>query len=172
MQRLEITGETPEALYLNVIQTLSLFLRGPQQTMPVDPAKDAASATVAEPDIPGVGSNPAAAGQEVIPPKTSKRGAKAKVDKLPDDDISDVGGHPAGKTIEHEPQKLTLDGDIRPRLRAIQKACTDRHLDMAATVAYVQKLYGPFGIAKAEQLKPEQFAEFLEMSDAYLSGEA
>jgi hypothetical protein len=76
------------------------------------------------------------------------------------------------KTIEHEPQKLTLDDDIRPRLRAIQKAHAERGNDMPTCVSYIQQLYGPFGIAKADQLKPEQFAEFMEASEGYLSGEA
>lgn len=162
MHTLEITGETPEALYFNVVKTLSLFLRGPQVADSTPPA-------VAEPDA-----HPQAAGEtpvvEVIAPKT-RRNAKVKPaeTELPKDDISDVA---AGKTIQHDPQTLTLDGDIRPRLRAIQKACTERGLDMPATIQYIQKLYGPFGIAKAEQLKPEQFAEFMEASDGYLSGDA
>lgn len=159
MHTLNITGNTPEELYFNVVKTLSIFLRG------TSTVETAAAVTASEPPR----SEPLDDEKTtVLPPKT-RRNAKAKPadTELPKDDISDVG-----KTIGHEPQNITLDADIRPRLRAIQKACTDRGMDMPTTITYIQKLYGPFGIAKAEQLKPEQFAEFMEASDGYLSGEA
>lgn len=182
MHRLEITGETPEALYFNSVKMLSLLLRG-------------AGTSVAEENIPSSandrpvelrndGSTPSEGAttteQEVIPPaKTTKRG-KAKVadkDAMPDDPLPDV--MTGGVTIEHDakevdgkPPVLTLDGDIRPRLRAIQAAHSARGHDMKSVVAYIMKLYGPFGITKGDQLKPEQFAEFMEASEGYLSGEA
>lgn len=192
MQRLEITGETPEALYFNVVKTLSIFLRGAPQTAPVESVVDHIN-----PNRPGT-SQPTGAIADTQPPEgqvftTSstaetapvKEKRKASPGKMTqkaaqaglNDDISDVGG--AAKTIEHDKNEvagkkpeLTLDGDIRPRLQAIQKAHTERGHDMPAVVAYIQKLYGPFGIAKIPQLKPEQFEEFMEASEGYLSGEA
>lgn len=183
MHKLEITGTTPEDLYMNAVRMLSVLLKGGATTLPAEPANDASAggiASSAEP-VAESGSNPGDADQEVIVPAKSKRGRSAKTTETKDvplnDDISDVGG-PA-KTIEHEPQNLTLDGDIRPRLRAIQKAHAER-IDpktgkphtMEVCVAYLLKLYGPFGIQKADQLKPESFAEFMEASEAYLSGKA
>lgn len=177
MQRLEITGETPEALYINVINTLSLFLRGPQTTAaaPVEPLSSAAAARDSSEVVPAqtVDPEPAAGGTSAPKPK---RGARAKVDKTElNDDISDVG---TAKTIEHDANEVvgaktyTLDGDIKPRLQAIQKAHAERGNDMPACVAYLLKLYGPFGIKHCKELKPEQFAEFMEASEGYLSGEA
>lgn len=164
MQRLEITGETTEELLINAVNMLSLLVRGAQQsTAPAEQENVVAARSELLDDEKTT----------VLPPKANKlgkqAGKKAKVEPLPNDDIS------IGKTIEHdanEKPSLTLDGDIRPRLREIQQACVKRGLEMPAVIAYIQKLYEPFGIAKAEQLKPDQFEEFLEMSDAYLSGEA
>lgn len=162
MQRLEITGDTPEEFYFNVINTLSLILRG-SQAPPVEPAAEAS--VVEEPSV----EKPE---PEIIPPAPKKRGRPAKAaetvehvksDEL-NDDVPDLGGAPA--------KELTLDGDIKPRLQEISAACTQRGMTMPATVAYIQKLYGPFGIAKAPQLQPEQFAEFMEASEAYLDGSA
>lgn len=168
MHSLNITGDTPEALYLNVVKTLSLFLRGPQTT---------AAVTTADVDA----ARPEAARSEVredekttVLPKSSRKNAKAKASDVPSDDIPDLAG---GKIIEHDAnegkaKELTLADDIIPRLQAIQKACTARGMSMPACVAFIQKLYGPFGIANAKQLKPEQFEEFLEASEAYLKGDA
>lgn len=162
MHTLNITGNTPEELYFNVVKTLSIFLRGAPQVAPAEPAKDA-TPPVAETVLSGQseGCVVDAPSADVTPPKTHKN---AKTKPMPNDDISDVG-----KTIEHEPKVLTIDGDIRPRLQAIQKACTEKGWDMPKCVSYVQHLYGPFGIANAKQLKPEQFAEFIEASDGYLN---
>jgi hypothetical protein len=87
---------------------------------------------------------------------TSKKSAEL------DDDISDVGG----------PKKLTMDKDIRPRLRAIQEAHEKRGHDMKECVAYLLKLYEPFGIKNAKLLKPEQFEDFMKASEAFLDGSA
>lgn len=152
MHRLEITGETPDALYMNVISTLSLFLRGPQ---PV--ADEPAPPPVHQPD-------PAAIDET---PPTKKRGRPAKVEakvETLDEPLPDLTGEPA--------KPLTLDGDIRPMLRAIQKEHSARGHDMSACVAWIQRLYSPFGIAKADQLKPEHFAEFMDAAQAYLDGTA
>lgn len=186
MHELKITGETPDQLYFNVINTLSLFLRGPAQTttapvssseeitLPASETKDLAAETASE-EITLRGATQADAKADkivepdgtVVKERTGKK-TKAKVEKMPVDEVGDLGV----KTIENEPKVLTLDGDIRPRLQAIQAACTRRGLDMASCVSYIQKLYGPFGIANAKQLRPEQFSEFMEASDGYLSGEA
>ena len=163
MHRLEITGNTPEELYFNCIKTLSIMVKGAGSTAaPVEettaPQADVAPAKVEQPE------------QEIIPPAPKKRGPKpkaaepTKTEEL-NDDISDLGGAPAKK-------ELTLDGDIKPRLQAISAACTKRGMSMPETVAYIQQLYGPFGIAKAPQLRPEHYEEFLEASEAYLYGTA
>ena len=158
MHELKITGETPEALYLNAVNMLAIFLRG--ATTPVPSAQvvgEAPSEAAVSRTSDAVQPEP-----EVIPPAPkARKGKKDTEPKVLNDEMPDLGA-----------KALTLDGDIRPRLRAIQQACTKRNMDMAETIAYIQKLYGPFGIAKAEQLKPEQFAEFMDLSDAYLSGEA
>jgi uncharacterized Zn finger protein (UPF0148 family) len=184
MQRLEITGNTPEELYFNCIKTLSIMLKGAGTTAePVEPvAETVATTQCAECGQPqfettsGVTCNNGHGGadakvveQEIIPPATKKRGRPAKTaepvksDEL-NDEIPDLGGEPK--------KELTLDGDIKPRLQAIAAACTKRGMSMPETVAYCQKLYAPFGIAKAPQLKPEQYEEFLEASEAYLDGAA
>lgn len=162
MQRLEITGSTPEEFYFNVINTLSLILRGPQ-TAAVAPVEPVAEAVAIEDTVVEQSE------QEVAPPvkkrgRPAKAAEPAKSDEL-DDPVPDLGGGAPAK-------ELTLDGDIKPRLQAIAAACTKRGMSMPGTVAYCQKLYAPFGIAKAPQLKPEQFEEFMEASEAYLSGEA
>ena len=157
MHELKITGETPDALYFNVIATLSLFLRGATTPVPSPQVAEPASEAAVSRTSDAVQPEP-----EVIPPAPkARKGKKDTEPKVLNDEMPDLGA-----------KALTLDGDIRPRLRAIQQACTKRNMDMAETIAYIQKLYGPFGIAKAEQLKPEQFAEFMDLSDAYLSGEA
>jgi hypothetical protein len=164
MHRLEITGETPEALYVNVVNTLAMFLRGPSAPVSAAQAVDTSEAAVSRT------SDVATPEQEVLPPVKAKRGKKAaepiKVEGSLNDAIPDLtgGAEPA--------KELTLADDIIPRLIAIQAAHTKRGNDMPTVVKYIQKLYGPFGIANAKNLKPEQFAEFLEASEAYLSGEA
>jgi len=168
MHRLEITGETPEALYFNVVKTLSIFAQVPA---PAPQETDASSSNglgnQVQPDNAGWSPVDAEVDFVALAAKSkAKKGKKIVEPGILNDEIGDLGV----KTIEHK--ALTLDDDIRPRLRAIQQAATKRGLDMPATISYIQKLYGPFGIAKAEQLKPEQFAEFMEMSDDYLSGEA
>jgi hypothetical protein len=167
MHRLEITGNTPEELYFNCIKTLSIMLKG-STAMPAEPVAEVvvveetvAEQVAADKIVEEFAEAPA-------PTAGKKRGPKpkTKTEEL-NDDISDLGGAPAETAKE-----LTLDGDIKPRLQAISAACTKRGMSMPETVAYIQKLYGPFGIAKAPQLKPEQFAEFLEASEAYLNGTA
>jgi hypothetical protein len=173
MHRLEITGSTPEELYFNCIKTLSIMLKGAgTQPTSADMAvgeaatvvtvEDSGEVVVEKVDVRSVEQ----ATQEIIPPRKRGPKPKAKTEEL-NDDISDLGGKPVETAKE-----LTLDGDIKPRLQAISAACTKRGMSMPETVAYIQKLYGPFGIAKAPQLKPEQFEEFMEASDAYLDGTA
>lgn len=183
MQRLEITGNTPEELYFNCIKMLSIMLKGAGSTatpteeinLPANEANDLGANSTSEEITSLEPSEPVtdpAPEQEVIPPAPKKRGPKpkpvetvehVKSDEL-DEPVPDLGGAPA--------KELTLDGDIKPRLQAIAAACTKRGMSMPDTVAYCQKLYGPFGIAKAPQLKTEQFAEFMEASEAYLDGSA
>jgi hypothetical protein len=175
MHRLEITGETPEALYLNVVNTLAMFLRGPSAPVSAAQAVDASEVSVSRT------SDVAPPEQEVLPPVKGRRrstkaagvpdlgaelGMKPLEEKL-NDAIPDLTGG-----AEKLAKELTLADDIIPRLMAIQAAHTKRGNDMPTVVKYIQKLYGPFGIANAKNLKPEQFAEFLEASEAYLSGEA
>lgn len=172
MHTLKITGETPEALYMNVVNTLSMFLRGPQTT-----AAPQEAGAIADTQPPEGQKFTTSSTAETAPVTKTRKNAKADktVEKLPNDPLPDVmtidhdatelGGKPAAK-------ELTLAGDIIPRLQAIQVACTKRGLSMPDCVSYIQKLYGPFGIANAKQLKIEQFEEFLEASDAYLKGEA
>ncbi|MEY9506949.1 hypothetical protein ABIE87_006507 [Bradyrhizobium diazoefficiens] len=166
MHRLEITGNTPEELYFNCIKTLSIMLKGAgTQPMPANEPVVETAVIVEETAVeqPAPVAEETAPIAEVIPPK--KRGPKPRVKtEALNDDISDLGGAPK--------KELTLDGDIKPRLQAISAACTKRGMSMPDTVAYIQKLYAPFGIAKAPQLKPEQFEEFMEASEAYLDGTA
>lgn len=173
MHRLEITGATPEDLYMNAVRMLSVLLKGgasPAEAMPVNvetPHEEITTGTTKALTVLGTDEHGTAVAETIVVPK--KRGPKSKLEQVKEvlnDDISDVGGKPVEK------KELTLDGDIRPRLQAIQAACTKRGMTMPQCVAYIQKLYGPFGIANAKQLKPEQFEEFLEASEAYLSGEA
>jgi hypothetical protein len=169
MHRLEITGNTPEELYFNCIKTLSIMLKGSTaMAEPVAEAQVVENIVVAETSAETVVEQVIA---EEAPPAGNKRGRRPKAEKAADADLNDavpdLGGAPA------EPAKeLTLDGDIKPRLQAIAAACTKRGMSMPATVAYCQKLYAPFGIAKAPQLKPEQFEEFMEASEGYLDGTA
>lgn len=166
MHELKITGETPEALYMNVVNTLAMFLRGPAQTTPVEPGKDAAAAGADTEQSGKEGSSPSATDQ---PPPKAKRGKKADAEPAKVETLND----PLPASMTDEPAKeLTLAGDIIPRLMAIQAAHTKRGNDMPTCVKFIQKLYGPFGIANAKNLKPEQFAEFMEASEAYLTGEA
>jgi hypothetical protein len=167
MQRLEITGNTPEELYFNCIKTLSIMLKG-STAMPVEPVTET-TVIVEETEIPSEAVEIVHPVQKDVKSDTKKRGPKPKPAKTEElnDDISDLGGAPAETAKE-----LTLDGDIKPRLQAISAACTKRGMSMPETVSYIQQLYAPFGIAKAPQLKPEQFAEFLEASEAYLDGTA
>jgi hypothetical protein len=186
MHKLEITGDTPEALYFNVVKTLSIFLQGAAQAgqqVGAPPATQTTIVSITEPTERSISAGGAA--QDVVAPKKLTKKEQAKLDAeaaakpMPNDALPEVM---TGKTIdaddfrrmpdsEQEAPPLTLDGDIRPRLQAIQAAHTQRGHDMPACVSYIQKLYGPFGIANAKQLKPEQFAEFMEASEAYLKGD-
>lgn len=161
MHRLEITGETPDALYMNVISTLALFLRGSQ---PATGNAPSIAEPANPPPVPVEEAVDGAAAEQAAEPAPKKRGRPAKVEaksETMDEPLPDLTGA----------KPLTLDGDIRPMLRAIQKAHSERGNDMPACVAYIQKLYGPFGIAKADQLKPESFVEFMDAAKAYLDGE-
>ena len=62
---------------------------------------------------------------------------------------------------------------MRDRVKAILTAHTEeRGKEMPEAIAYVRKLFGPFNIKLAAELKPEQFDEFMEASEAYLDGSA
>ena len=171
MHRLEITGATPEELFMNSVRMLSVLLKGGAQTteLPVEPARDAPSDNGSSPKVEHDGSTPSGADQKT----KGKRAAKLKVETLPNDPLPDVM---TGKTIDHDDTEiggkpapeLTLDGDVRPMLRAIQKSCTERGKTMPECVEYIMKLYGPFGVQKADQLKPAQFAEFMEAAEGYI----
>lgn len=170
MHKLEITGTTPEDLFMNAVRMLSVLLKGGAQTTAAPVEHEVEPATAGDGHHYGEKRSEPKEDEKitVLPPEKPKRGTRAKAaDKLVPDEIPDLTG---GKTIEHK--ALSLDDDIRPRLRAIQKAHTERGHDMATCVAFIQQLYGPFGIAKAEQLKPDQFSEFMEASVGYLTGEA
>ena len=176
MHTLKITGETPEALYFNVVKTLSVFLQGATAPVPspqVDTASEAAVSRTSDADV--VPRTEAKEDEKTTVLPKPRKNAKAAPEKLPSDPLPDVMTieHDAGEVDgKHAGKELTLAGDIIPRLQAIQAACTKRGLSMPDCVAYIQKLYGPFGIANAKHLKAEQFEEFLEASDAYLSGDA
>lgn len=197
MHKLEITGATPEDLYMNSVRMLSMLLKGGATTMPAEPAKDAppveSAGAECQPQVAAEGASPSGADQTAegvdfvaMAAKSKAKRGKAKAAEVPNDPLPDRTG---AKTIEHEDAfetakgaaaatTLTLDDDIRPRLRAIQTVCTRRGMLMPECVALIQKIYGPFGIARADQLKPESFVEFMEASEpylfdeAYLSGEA
>ena len=147
MQRLEITGATPDELYFNCIKMLSILLQGSSTPGPAVQAETAAVAA-------------APFEQEVIPPK--KRG-RPKVEKveLPNDPLPEAMA-----------PELTLDGDIRPMCQAIQAACIKRGMKMPECVEYIQKLYAPFGIGHVKELDPAHFVEFMEAAEAYLNGDA
>ena len=183
MHTLNITGETPEALYFNVMKTLSLFLQGATAPVSSPQANTASevgvSRSASDADVAARSEPNEDEKTTVLSPKARKNAKADKVEKLPSDPLPDSMS--GANTIEHDPKEvdgkpaakeLTLAGDIIPRLQAIQAACTKRGMSMPDCVAFIQKLYGPFGIANAKQLKSEQFEEFLEASDAYLKGEA
>lgn len=172
MHRLEITGATPEELFMNSVRMLSVLLKGGAQTTtaPAEPEQVAAEPEK-QPETEMRGAPTA------VHKTKDKKGAKAKPEPLPSDPLPEV--MTGGTTIEHDPKEvdgkpaeLTLDGDIRPMLRAIQKSCTERGMKMPECVEYIMKLYGPFGVQKADQLKPAQFAEFMDAAEGYLAGTA
>jgi hypothetical protein len=172
--RLEITGTTPDELYFNTVKMLSLLLKGGATPAPAEPADDAPSAPATPIPPVQVAELPATADGASNDPAPKRRG-RPKVEKAESAksaELNDPLPDLAAKTEVSVPKELTLDGDIRPRLREILTAHQERGHTMEVSIAYIQKLYGPFGIAKAEQLKPEQYAEFFEASESYLKGEA
>lgn len=169
MHELKITGDTPEALYMNVVNTLAMFLRGPAQTTP--PVEDEQAKSELDPVREQIHNYKPGDIADIAPVKP-KRGKKAVDTDTPlNDPLPDVLAGP--KTIEHDAtEKPALTAaDITARLQAIQAADVKRGLTMPECVSHILKLYGPFGITNAKQLKPESYAEFLEASEAYLAGE-
>lgn len=165
MQRLEITGNTPEELYFNCIKTLSMLLQGSATVTPTSQSEAASTEEAVSVATPETATGPsvdaAPLDGEIIPPK--KRG-RQKADKieLPSDPLPESMSAP----------ELTLDGDIRPMCQAIQAACIKRGMKMPECVEYIQKLYAPFGIGHVKELDPKHFVEFMDAAEAYLNGTA
>lgn len=67
--------------------------------------------------------------------------------------------------------QYTVD-DMRQRVKDIIANGTARGQDMPTNVAYVRKLFAPFGVKLAAEVPPGKFAEFIEKSAPYLDGTA
>lgn len=174
MLKIEITGNTSDELYANAVTMLYMVTRG-GQAIAVEREAAAKNAALAEAmSITGKGE----AAPEVEPlenPKASdplpaeKKTRKPKAAPV----IEDKDPFGLGlETAEPAPAELTL-GDIRKRVQDIIAAHSEqRKVPMDECIAYVRKLFAPFGIKMAADLKPEQWTAFYAASQAYLDGTA
>jgi hypothetical protein len=185
MLELNIKGSDVGELYTNAMNMFVLLTKGgtavftPAPPADVTPPAEPPARTAEAVAVPEA--NPTAV--DALDDKPKRRGRppkpapviEATADPVPetpaDDDplgLSDV--KPA--TVEEAPAELTLD-DMRDRVKAIIKAHNeDRGHGMPDCIAYVRKLFAPFGVKLAAELKPDQFAEFWSESQKYLDGSA
>lgn len=110
---------------------------------------------------------------DVKPEVVETKPAEADDDPL---SLNDVAKPAADRA---EAPTYTVD-DMRQRVREIIAAHgpkskdnpNARGNDMPTCVAYVRKLFAPFGVKLAAEVPPERFAEFINASQAYLDGTA
>ena len=172
MIELKITGNNVHELFTNAAQTFMLLAQGGNtlfaQTAPVE----------SPPLVP----EPAPIEAEIIPPKPEKpkrtRAAEVVEAKpLPEggDPIPDFLDRAKTPTLE-ECRARTKDiikkfeddtyaAMNKPRADATQE---DKDAVMTKTMAFMMKVFEPFGIKKAPDLKPAQFVEYLAATAKYL----
>lgn len=197
MIELNIKGKDVQELYVNGVNMLLLLTRGgqdmfqrpattasavpvaessPQTESPKDEQPDAETVVTAEPNPPVIEPAP----PKTRKPRTPKEPVTIEATANPQLDIVDAVnakvdedpfaiGEPTKPAAEAP--KLTLD-DMRQRVKDIITKHTERQNAMPVCIAYVRKLFEPFGIKLAAELKPEQFDEFWRVSATYLDGSA
>lgn len=185
---LKITGDNAQQFYLNAANAFMLLAQGGNAIFAAKPTNDAPQTppptetagavqeAVAEPNPP-VDVKPSRTTRKK-PPVTIEATAEPVAPPPPDEDP--LGLNDVAKPAETE-TTYTLD-DMRQRVKDIlamhgPKDAKDapkeaRGNDMAACVAYVRKLFAPFNVKLAADLKPPQFADFMKASQAYLDGTA
>ena len=165
MIQLTISGDDPTKFYNEAMNALLLLAQGGNQVFkPSTPPvvdQPVAPVEVSAPDGGEPLPNPPVA-EEAPAPK--KRGPKPRVEK-----IIEAVAEPDPVLPVEKPREFTLD-DMRDRVKAIVQAHKDRGNEMPECVAYARKLFAPFGIRLAADLKPEQFDDFWAASQAYLDG--
>ena len=188
MFELRIVGETPAALLQNLQAVLTDFAATvtlPAATPVEDkfPASDNVGAeTIAEPmENPKAGGK----GKPGRKPKAQTIDAKAnepaELDKA--DFLDDEPKKPAKEVTVDDLKDAVRQALVNAQARAEAaipnfKALKGKDLEtannkvQAEKVAYVKPLLVKFGAANVSSLKPEQYADFLEAAQAYISGEA
>ena len=180
MLTLTIQGKDVAELYANVANMLVLMARGGNSVF----AQPQSAA-----EVPAETPAPGEAVAEENPPVVEKP-ANGKKPKAPRATIDIVAEPNLGADIE-DPLGL---GDVKPANNAVEYTIEDckkrvndillahgpktkespdgRGNSMPDTIAYIRKLFVPFNIKKAIELKPEQFAPFMAQSLPYLNGTA
>lgn len=197
MLKIEITGNTSDELYANAVTMLYMVTRGGQaiaaereqaqrnvdiaKTTELAPQQETAAEVVAEPLA-----NPKAADPQEK--KTRAKKDKPVVDVTPtvveDADPLGLGAVTAQPALTAEDMRQRVKDIIAADSKrfyaaieaddvlsgdALQKA---RDEVLPQCIAYIRKLFAPFGVQLAADVKPEDFAKFLEISQAYLDGTA
>lgn len=194
MIKLEISGGNIQEFYGNAMNALGLLASGGAMQQQVAAAQQKAG----EAQQPDTSTTEAVGDPTKIPPaEKPPRRTRAK----PPETIEATANKPAALTtetpaevVDDDPLGLgltetksadaaeptyTLD-DMRKRVTDILAAHgpkTDKNPNargnaMPDSIAYVRKLFAPFGVKLAAEIPPEKFGEFMAASQPYLDGTA
>lgn len=178
--KIEVVGNTIQELFQETVNLAIVMgqggntaLRPPATALAEKPVSvpDEAVETVHPPQTPGVetGKNPEVA---PLPAEKRKPGRPPKPVTIE-----------ATATTETEMAKsFTLKEDIQPRIRDIMDNFKARHgapaddredqILIGKGVNYALQLLKKYGAKNTREVKPEQFADFMRDSEAYLDGSA
>lgn len=176
MIELKITGTDVKDFWTQSANALALILNGgrsafPAGATPGQGAQQPASEDAAD-DAPQTATPVGNSTKMVEETTAGKRGQRRKPPVTIEGKAEKTPELPkGGDAVPDMTGEITVD-TIRGRVREIIEAHTARGNDMPACVAYVQRLFKPFGIDQAAKCPPAKFAAFLKASEPYLAGTA
>lgn len=194
MIELKITGANAQELFVNAVQTLNLVVKGGMQTITQQAAAPQAEmSTAPQPDKFPASDDVGAAEKAATKAKPGTRNkgqpapapteapASASDNKA---DFLDDAAKPAETKTEitiadcRTQVRLSLENYEKRAREKLPKGLSDAQRAEAEKqimfnkVEYTKPLLSTFGVGKVSDLKPEQFAEFMKVSKAYVNGTA
>lgn len=193
--KIEVTGENIQAVFQDVMNLAIVFGQGGNNAFRPPATAPAEVPVVQSVQTEGVntGKNPPVAPlsaekrkpgrppevQVVEATATEVKNHEAEVVKASTSDLKNFVLEASPPAEIETAKTLTLKEDIQPRVRAIMDGWkaraepgTAENVVTQGGVNYAVGLLAKFGAKSTKDLKPEQFADFMKASEAYLDGSA